>query len=94
MTREETAHWCRERGLAWREDSTNADERYARGRVRGALVPALEAVHPAAVENVARTAELLREEAAVLDDAVERALGGAGRIALPDLARCSRRSRG
>jgi tRNA(Ile)-lysidine synthase len=37
-------------------------------------VPALEAVHPAAVENVARTAALLREEAAVLDGLVAEVL--------------------
>src|SRR4051812_10557473 len=39
VTRDETAAWCRSRGLAWREDATNAGDRYARGRVRGALVP-------------------------------------------------------
>jgi tRNA(Ile)-lysidine synthase len=86
VTREETSHWCRERGLAWREDASNEDERFARARVRGELVPALEAVHPAAVDNVARTASLLRDEAAVLDELVEQALGGRDRIALADLA--------
>src|SRR6185436_16654584 len=66
-TRAETAAWCRTRGLAWREDATNDSDRYARGRVRGGLVPALRAVHTAAERNVVRTAELLRDEAEVLD---------------------------
>jgi tRNA(Ile)-lysidine synthase len=87
ITREETEHWCRERGLEWREDSSNEDDRYARGRVRAALVPALEGVHPAAVDNVARTAELLRDEAAVLDEVVRSALAGSDRIALDELAK-------
>jgi tRNA(Ile)-lysidine synthase len=86
VTREETATWCRARGLAWREDATNASDRYARGRVRGLLVPALRAVHPAAERNVVRTAALLRDEADVLDIVVETALAGRDRIAVDHLA--------
>jgi tRNA(Ile)-lysidine synthase len=76
LTREQTAAYCRARGLAWREDSSNDDEQYARARVRNRLVPALETIHPAAQENVLRTAGLLREEAEVLDGLVEAELEG------------------
>jgi tRNA(Ile)-lysidine synthase len=86
VTREETAAWCRARGLRWREDATNATDWYARGRVRAALVPALRAVHPAAERNVVRTAELLRDEAEVLDVVVDTALAGRDRIAVDHLA--------
>jgi len=86
VTREDTAAWCRARGLRWREDATNESDRYARGRVRGGLVPALRAVHPAAERNVVRTAELLRDEAEVLDVVVETALAGRDRIAVEHLA--------
>jgi tRNA(Ile)-lysidine synthase len=86
VTREETAAWCRARGLRWREDATNDSGRYARGRVRGNLVPALRAVHPAAERNVVRTAELLRDEAEVLDVVVGTALAGRDRIAVEHLA--------
>ena len=86
VTREETAAWCRARGLEWREDATNATDRYARGRVRGGLVPALRAVHPAAERNVVRTADLLRDEAEVLDVVVDTALAGRDRIAVDHLA--------
>ena len=61
VTRNETAAYCRERGLAWREDATNASDAFARNRVRHELLPALRAIHPAAEENVRRTAELLRD---------------------------------
>jgi tRNA(Ile)-lysidine synthase len=86
VTREETAAWCAARGLSWREDPSNADGRYARTRVREGLVPALRAVHPQAEANVLRTAERLREEAAVLDAAVADALAGRDEIAVADLA--------
>jgi tRNA(Ile)-lysidine synthase len=86
LTREQTASYCRARGLAWREDESNADERFARARVRERVVPALRELHPAAEANVLRTARLLREEAELLDRLIEAELGGEGRIALRRLA--------
>ncbi len=86
VTREETGAWCRARGLAWRDDPTNDTDVYARGRVRARLLPALEAVDRRAPANVVRTAELLRDEAAVLDDVVDAALAGRDRIAREQLA--------
>jgi tRNA(Ile)-lysidine synthase len=86
ITREDTAAWCRARGLRWRDDATNESDAYARGRVRAGLVPALRAVHPAAERNVVRTAELLRDEAEVLDIVVDTALAGRDHIAVEHLA--------
>jgi tRNA(Ile)-lysidine synthase len=87
LTREQTAAYCRARGLSWREDASNEDERYARSRVRGGLVPALRAVHPAAEANVLRTAQLLRAEAELLDAQLDAELQGASSIAIEHLAR-------
>ena len=85
-TREETARHCRERGLPWREDASNDSPDFARNRIRAGLVEELRRVHPAAEANVVRTAELLREEAAVLDDVVDTALAGRDAIAVATLA--------
>jgi tRNA(Ile)-lysidine synthase len=86
VTRADTEAWCRERGLTWRDDATNDSPEYARGRVRAALVPALRAVDPRAEANIVRTAQLLRDEAEVLDTVVDTALVGRDRIALDHLA--------
>ena len=86
VTREETGAWCRARGLGWRDDATNASVDFARGRVRHGLLAALEAVDGRAAANVVRTAELLREEAEVLDVVVDTTLAGGDRIALLYLA--------
>jgi tRNA(Ile)-lysidine synthase len=86
LTREDTAAYCRARGLAWREDASNESDAYARNRVRRELLPALRGLHPAAERNVLRTAELLRDEAEVLDSVVETALAGSDRIAVDHLA--------
>jgi tRNA(Ile)-lysidine synthase len=85
VTREQTAAYCRSRGLAWREDESNTSDAYARVRVRESLVPALRAIHPAAEENVLRLAGILRDEAEVLDALVDQVLAGRKQIELAQL---------
>jgi tRNA(Ile)-lysidine synthase len=50
--REETEAFCRERGLAWRTDSSNPDT--LRGLIRHQVLPLLEQIHPAARQNLLR----------------------------------------
>jgi tRNA(Ile)-lysidine synthase len=76
VTREQTTAYCEELGLAWRDDPSNAEPAYARNRVRHGLAAALADVHPAAAQNVLRTAALLRDEAEVLDALVGAELDG------------------
>jgi len=83
VTREETAAYCAERGLPWRDDPTNASPAFARNRTRHELLPALRGLHPAAEANVLRTLAILRDEAPVLDAAVDAALA---RLCLQRLA--------
>ncbi len=90
FTRAETTAYCEERGLSWCDDATNSEPTYARNRVRHGLIPALAAIHPAAAANVLRTAELLRDEADVLDALVAAEVDGSngarGTIGLERLA--------
>jgi tRNA(Ile)-lysidine synthase len=93
LSREETAAYCRARGLTWREDESNASDAYARNRIRSGLLEALRTVHPAAEANVLATLDILRDEAAVLETVVDAALeetqGEVARLAAlpPALAR-------
>ncbi len=86
ITRSQAAAYCAARGLPVLDDPSNADRSFARARVRHDLVPALRSLHPAAEANVLRTVALLRDEAAVLDAAVDAALDGRGEIAMDRLA--------
>lgn len=85
FTREETGDYCAQRGLPWRDDESNESAAYARNRIRRELIPALERVHPAAQDNVLALAEILRDEADVLERAVDGVLGGRSEIELARL---------
>ena len=82
FTREETAAYCLERGLRWREDESNASPAYARNRIRAEVVPALRGVHAAAEDNVLAVARLLREEGEVLDALVDEVVGEGSSVSL------------
>jgi tRNA(Ile)-lysidine synthase len=75
LTRAETAAYCLAHGLEWREDTANATS--ARGVLRAAL-----ALHPAAERNVLATLARLRDEAEVLDAAVDAARAMAADLTL------------
>ncbi|MDT7687423.1 MAG: tRNA(Ile)-lysidine synthase [Acidobacteriota bacterium] len=65
--RVDTEGYCRERGVEFRADAMNEDERFARVRVRRRLLPLLETFNPRAVEALGRASALLREDSAALD---------------------------
>jgi tRNA(Ile)-lysidine synthase len=61
--REELRAYLRERGQAWREDSSNADVAFLRNRVRARLIPMIaEEFGEAAIEHIAELAEIARAE--------------------------------
>jgi len=69
VTRAEVLAYLRERGLSHREDASNADVRFARNRVRHVLLPLLEReFNPGVRDALARTAEILRDEDALLNE--------------------------
>ena len=72
--RADTEGYCRERGVEFRADEMNEDERFARVRVRRRLLPLLETFNPRAAATLARTAGLLREESAALEGFAARLL--------------------
>ena len=61
-----------ERGIAWREDPTNSDERILRNRIRRTVIPWLERnLDPALRRHLAQSADILRADDAALETAAE-----------------------
>ena len=76
LGREVTRAACAGEGLVWWEDPHNADPAYLRVRARE-LLPLLEQrLGPGVVAGLARSADLLRDDADLLDDLARRARAG------------------
>jgi tRNA(Ile)-lysidine synthase len=74
IRRTETRQACTWHRLEVWDDLHNADQRFARVRVRSTALPALEqALGPGVAEALARSAELLRDDADALDAWAEKA---------------------
>ena len=59
-TREQLAAYVTEEGLVYREDSSNANDKYARNRIRHQVVPVLNELNPGLWQTLPRTVERLR----------------------------------
>lgn len=76
-SREEIERYCREKGIAFRQDSSNRDMAYSRNRIRQEVVPSLMRINPQAEEAFLRFSESVRED----NDCLEQ-MGS-------DLAKCA-----
>jgi tRNA(Ile)-lysidine synthase len=76
--REEVEDFLRERGIEWREDSTNASRVFARNRIRHDLIPQLERDwNPELVVTLARTADWAAAEESYWQQELDRIAAGA-----------------
>ncbi|BBA70309.1 tRNA lysidine(34) synthetase TilS [Geobacter sulfurreducens] len=73
LGRQEIEAYLDARGLAFRQDQTNSDLAFLRNRIRHELVPYLDRLNPGAASRLARTAELLADDEALLSRLVEEA---------------------
>ena len=64
---EEARRFLKERGVAWREDSSNADERFLRNKIRLKALPFLDAEFPGWREAVLCGAEKSAMDAALIE---------------------------
>jgi tRNA(Ile)-lysidine synthase len=94
LRREQTRAACAALGLDYWDDPQNADPCYARARVRHRILPLMEELlGPGVTQALARSADLLRADAQVLDDLAARATAAneglevAKLAALPDAIR-------
>jgi tRNA(Ile)-lysidine synthase len=92
-TRAEIEAYARERGLAWVEDESNADERRPRNRLRHRVMPLLRELHPDPAASLARSAAHIAEAEALMQAlaAIDaRAATRDGRLRVSALARLPR----
>jgi tRNA(Ile)-lysidine synthase len=68
MTRQDMEQYCRDQGIQFRTDSTNADTNYRRNWVRKVLLPLLEQQNPQIRRELAQTAVLAARDEACLEE--------------------------
>ena len=73
VTHEQTAAYCAALGWQPREDSSNADPRFMRNRIRHELLPLLETYNPGIRELLVRNGELLADDEAYLTEQAHQA---------------------
>ncbi|MEK7221814.1 MAG: tRNA lysidine(34) synthetase TilS, partial [Nitrospirota bacterium] len=71
VTRQQVLDYLAFRGVPYRSDSSNGTPRYRRNRIRQEILPALRSLNPRIVEALARGADILAADAAVLNE-IER----------------------
>lgn len=70
-TREDVRRYLAARGLCFVEDSTNADTRYRRNKIRHEVLPLLSEINPGIIRTLSATARRLEAQTALYDYAVE-----------------------
>jgi len=88
IRRRELEQYLKDFGPRWRDDSTNADDRFTRNRVRKLVVPLLEQeFNPAVAENLAELAEIARGEEEYWENEISGWLGTTVQWSQPEWAR-------
>ncbi len=88
--RRELEEYLKQIGQAWREDSTNADDKFTRNRVRQMVLPLLEReFNPAVAENLAELAEIARGEEDYWENEVSGWLGTVVQWSEPEWSRAA-----
>jgi tRNA(Ile)-lysidine synthase len=69
FSREEIANYAHENNIQWREDSSNASDKYLRNKIRHDLVPLLKELNTHFIPSFQKTQSYLQESQAMVEDA-------------------------
>lgn len=68
FSRQEILEYAKENNIEWREDSSNASDKYLRNKIRHHIVPLLKELHPAFLDNFIKTQDYLKQTQAVIQE--------------------------
>jgi tRNA(Ile)-lysidine synthase len=69
FTRDEIEAYAKENNIHWREDSSNASDKYMRNKLRHDVVPVLKSLNPSFMESFGQTLEHLQQAQSLVQDA-------------------------
>ncbi len=68
IPKKEILAWLRDNSIAYKLDPSNRSLKHARNRIRHKIMPHLERLNPASVNNILRFSRILAEEIELIDD--------------------------
>jgi len=69
LSRQEIENYAKANKIQWREDSSNASDKYVRNKIRHHLIPVLKELNPHFMSSFLKTEGYLQESLAMVDDA-------------------------
>ena len=69
FSREEIMTFAKENKVPWREDSSNATDKYWRNKIRHVVIPVLKELNPGLLSSFENTIEHLKQAQSLVDDA-------------------------
>jgi tRNA(Ile)-lysidine synthase len=69
LTRNEIDEYAKEHQIQWREDSSNASDKYVRNKIRHHLVPILKELNPNFMTSFLKTESYLQQSQSMVEDA-------------------------
>jgi tRNA(Ile)-lysidine synthase len=70
FSRKEIENYASENQLVWREDSSNASDKYVRNKIRHHIVPVFKEINDSFLSSFQNTLEHLNQQQSLVDDAV------------------------
>lgn len=71
FSRKEIENYVLENNLQWREDSSNASDKYLRNKIRHHIIPVFKEINDSFLQSFQNTLEYLNQEQSLVDDAVQ-----------------------
>ncbi|MCF6347133.1 MAG: tRNA lysidine(34) synthetase TilS [Flavobacteriaceae bacterium] len=72
FSREQIENYAKENNIAWQEDSTNAETKYLRNKIRHEVIPILKELNPSLLTSFGQTIENLKGSRQIIDDRITR----------------------
>ena len=70
FSRNELEAYAKEQKLKWREDSSNASNKYLRNKLRHDVIPILKDINPQLLQNFEQTQQHLQDSKTIIEDAI------------------------
>lgn len=74
FSREQLEQYALKNRITWREDSSNASNKYLRNKLRHEVIPVLKDINPQLLQNFQLTQAHLQDSKTIIDDSIEEVL--------------------